>query len=102
MCLGSGVNDMSRMSERYDDLLTIQRILLGQRKVQQDLIKSCGYGTMSGNARIECINDLLLEFEAAGIVWPGNVVSLEEHITKHVGPPKVVEGDFTKCWPKEF
>jgi hypothetical protein len=27
-------------------------------------------------SRIDCIDDLLLEFEAAGVVWPDNIVSI--------------------------
>jgi hypothetical protein len=81
---------MSRISEQHDDLSTIHAILLGQRKV---IVKQRENAYMNGamnlsdyNTRIEVIDNLLLEFEAAGVVWPDNVV----------------EGDFTKCWPKEL
>lgn len=75
---------MSRMSELHDDLSTIHAILLGQRGVAQDAIimledshktvlMSC---VESLKTRVACIDDLLLEFEAAGVVWPDNVVTL--------------------------
>ena len=72
---------MSRMSELHADLGTIHSILLGQRKLAQDQInlyrKTNNY-SLCGDClvRVETINDLLLEFEAAGVVWPDNVVSL--------------------------
>lgn len=75
---------MSHMSEVHQDLESIHNILLGQRKVAQDQInklteshKTVLLSVVQGlESRIECINDLLLEFEAAGVVWPGNVVEL--------------------------
>lgn len=69
---------MSRMSELHDDLTSIHQILLGQRKVAQDQVDSYDTGGESeASIRVSCINDLLLEFEAAGVVWPDNVVSLD-------------------------
>lgn len=74
---------MSRMSEVHDDLASIHAILLGQRKVaqaQKDYyspnadVQHCEYTEWS--ARVACIDDLLLEFEAAGVVWPDNVVDI--------------------------
>lgn len=81
---------MSRMSDCAQDLESIHNILLGQRQVAvNNMAHSNGVGEYNHwQARVVCINDLLLEFEAAGVVWPGNVVSLEERITAHVGPPK--------------
>lgn len=80
---------MARMSDCAQDLESIHNILLGQRQVAQNALKSASWGMYDRlSCRIECINDLLLEFEAAGVVWPGNVVSLEEHITACVGPAK--------------
>jgi hypothetical protein len=72
---------MSRMSELHDDLSTIHTILLGQRQVSTDVFNSIDpkkepFGRNLWASRIECINDLLLEIEAAGVVWPGNVVQL--------------------------
>ena len=81
---------MSRMSDCAQDLESIHNILLGQRKVASDNAKNAN-GPLAKAAfyqRVEVIDDLLLEFEAAGVVWPGNVVDLEERITKYVGPPK--------------
>ena len=81
---------MSRMSELHDDLTSIHQILLGQRKVAQDGadktrmnsdVEPAIHAMWTG--RIECINDLLLEFEAAGVVWPDNVVSLDTMTTPH-------------------
>lgn len=77
---------MSRMSEQHDDLTTVHAILLGQRKVAQDKLNEGGAFSTFWRTRRDAIDDLLLEFEAAGVVWPDNVV----------------EGDFTKCWPKEL
>lgn len=81
---------MSHMSELHDDLGTIHRILLGQRLL---LTKQREGAYMGGHndlyhwdSKIEVIDNLLLEIEAAGIKWPTNVV----------------EGDFTKVWPKEL
>lgn len=71
---------MSRMSEAHQDLETIHNILLGQRKVASDaLIKLANnggtqYDSDRLNHKLDVIDDLLLEFEAAGVVWPGNVV----------------------------
>lgn len=70
---------MGIMSERHDDLVTIRNILLGQRKVAQDVTRNRGNPSEARafyQSRIECINDLLFEIEAAGIVWPDNVVEL--------------------------
>lgn len=67
---------MSRMSELHDDLAQIHVILLGQRKVAADRMKSFGYGTFADINTVEVIDDLLLEFEAAGVVWPDNIVEL--------------------------
>ena len=64
---------MSRMSELHADLGEIHAILLSQRKVAQDTYeRSKGDAFMRNRwiTRIECIDDLLLEFEAAGVVWP--------------------------------
>ena len=68
---------MSRMAEIHADLGTIHAILLGQRKVAQ----TNGDNAESGGedhwySRVDCINDLLLELEAAGVVWPDNVVDI--------------------------
>lgn len=100
---------MARMSDCAQDLESIHNILLGQRKVAQDQFNKLHHSqqprqSIEWGARIQCIDDLLLEFEAAGVVWPGNVVSLEEHITRHVGPSKdtVTGPDYTGCWPKEL
>ncbi|QHJ81934.1 MAG: hypothetical protein [Bacteriophage sp.] len=69
---------MSRMSELHDDLSTIHSILLGQRQVATLKLAEAKAHTpldvQHWTGRIECINDLLLEIEAAGVVWPGNVV----------------------------
>ena len=71
---------MSRMSEVHNDLASIHAILLGQRKVATNHKKNLYMGGSNDfievNARINCINNLLLEFEAAGVVWPDNVVSI--------------------------
>lgn len=78
---------MSRMSQLHDDLSTIHAILLGQRKGAQRkidaMIKSWGMPICEKSAmfsifleRAQCIDDLLLELEAAGVVWPDNVVGL--------------------------
>lgn len=89
---------MSRMSELHDDLSTIHAILLGQRKAATDRIKVTSYyDTFTMDAlehRIDVIDDLLLEFEAAGVVWPDNVVSLDERIDKFIETVKCgCEGD---------
>jgi hypothetical protein len=68
---------MSKLAEVHDDLSTIHAILLGQRQVAQNAMKSCGFNRVESaiqHAKIETINDLLLEIEAAGVVWPDNVV----------------------------
>lgn len=77
---------MSAMSELHQDLSTIHAILLGQRRVAQIGAKCLGalvqpsaqaqIEAIEYRARVEAINDLLLEFEAAGIVWPDNVEEL--------------------------
>jgi len=71
---------MSRMSEQHQDLSTIHAILLGQRQVAADNLRAARINTplevSMYMSRIECIDDLLLEFEAAGVVWPDNVVEL--------------------------
>jgi len=84
---------MSRMSEVHQDLESIHNILLGQRQVAINALRRFnalkeGPSINDLRTKIQVIDDLLLEFEFAGVVWPGNVVSLEEHITRHVGPPK--------------
>lgn len=65
---------MSRMSELHADLVAIHQILLGQRKVASDNLRVARLNTplevSMYMSRIECIDDLLLEFEAAGVVWP--------------------------------
>lgn len=68
------------MSDAHQDLESIHNILLGQRKVIT-IQRNNAYmnGSMElgvYDARIQVIDDLLLEFEAAGVVWPGNVVEL--------------------------
>lgn len=74
---------MSRMSELHDDLTHIHQILLGQRKVAADavdrLVKAGSQNQYTYdllNRKIDVIDDLLLEIEAAGVVWPDNVVEL--------------------------
>jgi hypothetical protein len=66
------------MSDAHQDLESIHNILLGQRQVATIALKEAQANTPlevpSYTARIECIDDLLLEFEAAGVVWPTNVV----------------------------
>ena len=74
---------MSRMSELHDDLSQIHAILLGQRKVA---IKQARAFSINADVdpspfakalgMVECIDNLLLEFEAAGVVWPDNIVEL--------------------------
>lgn len=66
---------MSRMSELHDDLETIHAILLGQR--QQAVLNYQNSGESFYQGTIRCIDDLLLEFEAAGIQWPDNVVEID-------------------------
>ena len=72
---------MSKLHQEASDnkgyLESIHNILLGQRKVAQGRIDSLSLmGSRNPenyrdfNTRIACINDLLLEFEAAGVVWP--------------------------------
>lgn len=69
---------MSRMSELHADLGTIHQILLGQRKVASTLFKRTGGAVteVECQARLDCIDELLLEMEAAGVVWPDNIVSI--------------------------
>ena len=71
---------MSHMSDFAQDLESIHNILLGQRQVAADNLRAARLNTplevSMYMSRIECIDDLLLEFEAAGVVWPGNVVEL--------------------------
>lgn len=78
---------MSLMSELHDDLSTIHAILLGQRQVAMDVVTKHNMADsikdrlpypalLMMRARVQCIDDLLLEFEAAGVVWPDNVVEL--------------------------
>ncbi len=72
---------MARMSDCAQDLESIHNILLGQRQVATDQLKNTLCHSRSAlvlSGRIQCIDDLLLEFEAAGVVWPDNVVSLNE------------------------
>lgn len=111
---------MSRMSEQHDDLSTIHAILLGQRKVAKDAFdQAINNGAVQGAKvyayRIGCIDNLLLEIEVAGVVWPGNVVSLDvdpitpemraecccDAFDKH-GFCSCIKLDYRKCWPKEF
>lgn len=72
---------MSRMSEMYDDLTSIHQILLGARKLAvhgKDMtsmnadVNPTDHGIWTG--RLAAIEDLILEFEAAGVEWPDNVV----------------------------
>lgn len=83
---------MSRMSEAHQDLESIHNILLGQRQVAANTLARVAITGTSGEIikelsdRVQTINNLLLEIEAAGVVWPDNVV----------------EADFGKCWPKEL
>ena len=70
---------MSRMSEVHQDLVSIHQILLGHRKVAQKLwdkthVNSTNKMWLGG--KIVCIDDLLLEIEAAGVNWPDNVVDI--------------------------
>lgn len=60
------------------ELKTIHQILLSQRQVASDNAKSSAglLTSMAWGHRVEVINDLLLEIEAAGVVWPDNVVEL--------------------------
>lgn len=72
---------MSRMSELHDALGTIHTLMLGARKLAVH-----GVDMTSMNAdvnpvdhaiwtgRLAAIEDLILEFEAAGVEWPDNVV----------------------------
>lgn len=71
------------MSDQHQDLESIHNILLGQRKVAQDaltrLVKSGSHNQYTYdllNRKVDVIDDLLLEFEEAGVVWPTNVVEL--------------------------
>lgn len=80
---------MSRMSEQHDDLSTIHAILLGQRKVAiEESFKAERAGKLTKHVqelidRANTITDLLLEIEAAGVVWPDNVVSLDLQPQRH-------------------
>lgn len=94
---------MSRMSEVHQDLESIHQILLGQRKVAQDLadkhehwndVECCRWKEQV--ARVQCIDDLLLEFEAAGVVWPDNVVELNT-VTPPCGFCKAPSGKCCDC-----
>ena len=70
---------MSRMSEVHQDLEAIHQILLGQRKVaalNTSKSTSSPDAYTYWNSKVGCINDLLLEIEAAGVVWPDNVVDI--------------------------
>ena len=82
MSIMSELHQEASDNERY--LESIHNILLGQRKVAQGRIDSLSrMGSRNPenyrdfNTRIACISDLLLEFEAAGVVWPDNVVTLD-------------------------
>lgn len=75
---------MSRMSEVHQDLESIHQILLGQRKIATLSARAAAINADVDLAsfakylgQVECIDNLLLEFEAAGVVWPDNVVQLE-------------------------
>lgn len=94
---------MSRMSEQHDDLSTIHAILLGQRQGAQRKVDSmsrqwglaiCGKSAMFSLflERIQTIDDLLLEFEAAGVVWPDNVVELSVQESWDQGKPVFYHG----------
>lgn len=83
---------MSRMSEQHDDLSTIHAILLGQRKVAQDKIKEGGAFSTFWRTRRDAIDDLLLEIEAAGVVWPDNVVELNVQESWDQGKPVFYHG----------
>jgi len=69
---------MSRMSEQHQDLSTIHAILLGQRKVAQDHADRAWTEAIKNLwlEHVETFDNLLLEIEAAGVVWPDNVVEL--------------------------
>lgn len=67
---------MSVMSELHSDLTTIHQILLGQRKVAQEQWSNTHVHhplKLRLGGKIECIDDLLLEIEAAGVKWPDDV-----------------------------
>jgi hypothetical protein len=73
---------MGRMGDAHQDLMSIHQILLGQRKVAYDTaldlkIRGCKVEAIGYDIKVGTINDLLLEFEAAGVVWPDNVVSID-------------------------
>lgn len=68
---------MSVMSEVHDSLCQVHAVLLGQRAIanlahsqQADPTSQLSLMLV---VRIDTINDLLLELEAAGIVWPDNI-----------------------------
>lgn len=69
---------MGRMSDVHQDLESIHQILLGQRKVLATTKVPGFWANRELAARIETIDNMLLEFEAAGIQWPDNVVSFPE------------------------
>lgn len=92
-----------------DHLTHIQQIMLGQRKVAQDNLVEARKNTPLEvplyMARIECINDLLLEFEAAGVEFPTNVVAMDTVTTPcaaNCACPRCAGLDYTGCWPKEL
>lgn len=64
------------------ELKTIHQILLGQRKVAQNLMTNLisGESKLYQAGKVVAIDNLLLEIEAAGVVWPDNVVSLEGYV----------------------
>lgn len=66
------------MSDVHQDLGSIHNILLGQRQVLHNQRQSAYMGGSNDfavvDAKIETIDNLLLEFEAAGVVFPSNVV----------------------------
>lgn len=68
------------IAEGRDQLETIHNILLGQRQVAALALKAQPRVSFHQadmlERKIEVIDDLLLEFEAAGVVWPTNVVEL--------------------------
>jgi len=94
---------MSKLSEVHDDLTTIHAILLGQRQVAMINAQTGKHGSMAQwEHRMEVIDDLLLEFEAGGIVWPGNVVEVE--FSRENGPlgvtvtsPSILGTYCTRC-----
>jgi hypothetical protein len=72
---------MSVMSEVHSDLCQVHTILLQQRAIANLALNKQAKGSelaLMLSVRIDCLNDLLLEFEAAGIVWSDNVEVLHE------------------------